>query len=232
MTRILVAEDEPGIASFIVKGLTANGYTATVAADGITALWHARSGEFDLIVLDLGLPGRDGFEILHELRTKKQTIPVIILTAREGVDTLAAGLDAGADDYISKPFRFDELLARIRTRLRTVPEPKPLTVRFGDVVIDLKARRVERAGHQVELTAREFVLLTTFLDHPGQVLSRQQLLSHVWGYDFEGGSNVVDVYVGYLRRKLGSDLIVTVRGLGYRLGDAGPDKGTAALRRS
>ena len=156
MTRILVAEDEPGIASFIVKGLTANGYTATVAADGNTALWHARSGEFDLVVLDLGLPGRDGFEILHELRTEKQTIPVIILTAREGVDALAAGLDAGADDYISKPFRFDELLARIRTRLRTVPEPKPLTVRFGDVVIDLKARRVERAGHRVELTAREF----------------------------------------------------------------------------
>jgi two-component system, OmpR family, response regulator len=223
MTRILVAEDERGIASFIVKGLTANGYAATVAADGETALWHARSGEFDLLILDLGLPGRDGLSVLHELRAKQSSIPVVILTAREGVDTLVTGLDAGADDYISKPFRFDELLARIRSRLRTNREPEPSSVRFRDVVIDLRARRVERGGKPVELTAREFVLLTTFLDHPGQVLSRQQLLSHVWGYDFEGGSNVVDVYVGYLRRKLGADLIVTARGLGYRLGDRDSD---------
>jgi len=223
MTRILVAEDERGIASFIVKGLTANGYAATVAADGETALWHARSGEFDLLILDLGLPGRDGLSVLHELRAKQSSIPVVILTAREGVDTLVTGLDAGADDYISKPFRFDELLARIRSRLRTSREPELSTVRFRDVVIDQRARRVERGGKPVELTAREFVLLTTFLDHPGQVLSRQQLLSHVWGYDFEGGSNVVDVYVGYLRRKLGADLIVTARGLGYRLGDPDSD---------
>ncbi len=223
MTRILVAEDERGIASFIVKGLTANGYTATVAADGETALWQACSGEFDLVVLDLGLPRRDGLSILHELRAKQNSIPVIILTAREGVDTLVTGLDAGADDYISKPFRFDELLARIRSRLRTSREPEVSTVRFRDVVVDLKARRVERGGKPVELTAREFVLLTTFLDHPAQVLSRQQLLSHVWGYDFEGGSNVVDVYVGYLRRKLGAGLIVTARGLGYRLGDPDSD---------
>jgi len=223
MTRILVAEDERGIASFIVKGLTANGYAATVAADGETALWHARSGEFDLLILDLGLPGRDGLSVLHELRAKQSSIPVVILTAREGVDTLVTGLDAGADDYISKPFRFDELLARIRSRLRTSREPELSTVRFRDVVIDQRARRVERGGKPVELTARELVLLTTFLDHPGQVLSRQQLLSHVWGYDFEGGSNVVDVYVGYLRRKLGADLIVTARGLGYRLGDPDSD---------
>lgn len=223
MTRILVAEDEPGIASFIVKGLTANGYAATVAADGESALWQARSGEFDLVVLDLGLPGRDGLSVLHELRREKNAIPVVILTAREGVDSLVAGLDAGADDYIAKPFRFDELLARVRSRLRSGNEPADSIVEFRDMVIDLKARQVEHGGHRVELTAREFVLLSTFLDHPGQVLSRQQLLSHVWGYDFEGGSNVVDVYVGYLRRKLGSGLIDTVRGLGYRLGSPGPD---------
>jgi len=224
MTRILVAEDEPGIASFIVKGLTANGYTATVAADGEHALWQAKSGEFDLVVLDLGLPGRDGLSIIHQLRQEKNEIPVVILTAREGVDSLVAGLDAGADDYIAKPFRFDELLARIRSRLRTGHAPEVTIVRFRDIVFDLKARRVERGGQPVELTAREYVLATTFLDHPGQVLSRQQLLSHVWGYDFEGGSNVVDVYVGYLRRKLGADLIVTVRGLGYRLGEPDLDE--------
>jgi two-component system copper resistance phosphate regulon response regulator CusR len=222
MTRILVAEDEPGIASFIVKGLTANGYAATVAADGEHALWQAQSGEFDLVVLDLGLPGRDGLSIVHQLRREKNGIPVVILTAREGVESLVAGLDAGADDYIAKPFRFDELLARIRSRLRTGHTPEETTMRFRDIVFDLKGRRVERDGQPVELTAREYVLLMTFLDHPGQVLSRQQLLSHVWGYDFEGGSNVVDVYVSYLRRKLGSDLIVTVRGLGYRLGDPDP----------
>jgi len=220
MSRILIAEDEAGIASFIVKGLTADGHTSTVAKDGNEAFAAGRSGAFDLIVLDLGLPGRDGLSVLRELRSEGIEIPVIILTARDTIDDLVGGLDSGADDYIAKPFRFDELLARIHTRLRAPHRPQATTLRHGDVVLDVATRRVERAGKSVELTAREFLLAETFLTHPGQVLSRQQLLSRVWGYDFDGGSNIVDVYVGYLRRKLGPDLITTARGTGYRLGDA------------
>jgi DNA-binding response OmpR family regulator len=223
MSRILIAEDEAGIASFIVKGLTAAGHTASVATDGRQALSAARSGAFDLIVLDLGLPGLDGLSVLHALRSDKIEVPVIILTARDTIDDLVGGLDSGADDYIAKPFRFDELLARIRTRLREPHRARPTTLRCGDVVMDLATRHVERAGTPVELSAREFLLAQTFLTHPGQVLSRQQLLSRVWGYDFDGGSNIVDVYVGYLRRKLGADLITTVRGVGYRLRDAGDE---------
>jgi two-component system, OmpR family, copper resistance phosphate regulon response regulator CusR len=219
MSRILIAEDEARIASFIVKGLIADGHTATVATNGNEALAAGRSGAFDLIVLDLGLPGRDGLSVLQELRSEAIEIPVIILTARDSIDDLVGGLDSGADDYIAKPFRFDELLARIRSRLRESRRPQQTTLQHGDVVVDLATRRVERAGKSVELTAREFLLIETFLTHPGQVLSRQQLLSRVWGYDFDGGSNVVDVYVGYLRRKLGTDIIATVRGVGYRLAD-------------
>jgi two-component system, OmpR family, copper resistance phosphate regulon response regulator CusR len=221
MSRILIAEDEAGIASFIVKGLTAEGHTATVAEDGNVALAAGRSGAFDLIVLDLGLPRRDGLSVLRELRSDGIEIPVIILTARDSIDDLVGGLDSGADDYIAKPFRFDELLARIRSRLRESHHPTSTTLQYGDVVVDVATRRVQRAGQPVELTAREFLLAETFLKHPGQVLSRQQLLSRVWGYDFDGGSNIVDVYVGYLRKKLGTDLIATVRGVGYRLGDPG-----------
>jgi two-component system, OmpR family, response regulator len=219
MSRILIAEDEAGIASFIVKGLTADGHTATVVGDGNDALAAGRSGAFDLIVLDLGLPGRDGLSVVQELRREGIEIPIIILTARDSIDDLVSGLDTGADDFIAKPFRFDELLARVRSRLRDTRRPQPTTLQYRDVVLDVATRRVERAGKLVELSAREFLLAETFLTHPGQVLSRQQLLSRVWGYDFDGGSNVVDVYVGYLRRKLGSDLIATVRGVGYRLGD-------------
>jgi len=219
MSRILIAEDEAGIASFIVKGLTADGHTATVAKDGNEAFAAGRSGAFDLIVLDLGLPGRDGLSVLQALRNEGVEVPVIILTARDSIDDLVGGLDSGADDYIAKPFRFDELLARIRSRLRESRTPKPTTLRHRDVVFDVATRRVECAGKPVELTAREFLLAETFLTHPGQVLSRQSLLSRVWGYDFDSGSNIVDVYVGYLRKKLGNDLIDTVRGVGYRLGD-------------
>jgi DNA-binding response OmpR family regulator len=217
MSRILVAEDEAGIASFIVKGLTAHGHTTVVVGDGNEALTAGRSGAFDLIVLDLGLPARDGLSVLHALRVDGNRIPVVILTARDSIDDLVDGLDSGADDYIAKPFRFDELLARIRSRLREPRDVSPATLRAGDVVVDIRTRRVERAGSSVDLTAREFLLAETFLRHPGQVLSRQQLLSRVWGYDFDGSSNVVDVYVGYLRKKLGADFVSTVRGVGYRL---------------
>jgi DNA-binding response OmpR family regulator len=218
MSRILVAEDEPGISSFVVKGLAAAGHTATVVADGNHALLDARSGDFDLMVLDLGLPGRDGLSILAELRERGSTMPVVILTARDDVETLVTGLELGASDFIAKPFRFDELLARIRTRLREESHREVRRHELGDLVVDRAAHRVERSGSAVELTAREFQLMETFLDHPGQVLSRAQLLGQVWGRDFDGDSNVVDVCVLHLRKKLGQEVVLTVRGSGYRLG--------------
>lgn len=217
MSRILIAEDEERIASFVEKGLKANGFTTAVARDGHHALAMARSGQFDLVILDLGLPGKDGVEVLEELREADARTPVIVLTARDGVPDIVAGLEGGADDYVTKPFRFEELLARIRARLRTERVPEATLLRVGDCALDLRTRRLVVDGRPVELTAREFALAETFFRHPGQVLSREQILSHVWGYDFDPGSNVVDVYVGYLRRKLGQRRIVTVRGMGYRL---------------
>ena len=217
MSRILIAEDEPRIASFIEKGLRAHGFTTTVAADGRTARSTALAGGFDLLVLDIGLPGMDGFEVLRSLRAERCTIPVVVLTARDSVQDTVAGLEGGADDYMPKPFRFEELLARIRLRLAG-GRPAELTVlTCGDLSLDLRTRRAQAGGRSVDLSAREFALAETFLRHPGQVLAREQLLSHVWGYDFDPGSNVVDVYVRYLRKKLGADRIETVRGMGYRL---------------
>lgn len=215
--RILVAEDEDRIASFLEKGLRANGFTTDVAPDGQSALIMALSGRFDLLILDLGLPGKDGSKVLGELRAEDKDLPVLILTARDGVGDTVAGLEGGADDYMTKPFRFEELLARVRVRLRgeRVPEATVLTV--GEASLDLRARQVRLGERTIELTAREFALAEIFFRHPNQVLTREQLLSHVWGYDYEPGSNVVDVYVGYLRRKLGGALITSVRGMGYRL---------------
>ncbi|GAB6900116.1 response regulator transcription factor [Kineosporia succinea] len=218
MNRILVAEDEDRIASFVSKGLRAAGFTPTVVADGVSALDYACTGEFDLLVLDIGLPGLDGFEVLKRLRAERSTMPVIILTARQSITDTVAGLEGGADDYMSKPFRFEELLARIRLRLREDPREPELTVlTHGGLALDLRSRRAAVEGRTVELSAREFALAETFIRHPGQVLSREQLLSHVWGYDFDPGSNVVDVYVRYLRKKLGAQWFETVRGMGYRL---------------
>jgi DNA-binding response OmpR family regulator len=217
MTRILLAEDEPRIAAFIEKGLRANGFTTLVAATGPEAVAMARDADFDLLILDLGLPGLDGQLVLREIRRRGELLPVIILTARTAVSETVEGLDGGADDYVTKPFRFEELLARVRARLRDSPDSEPTMLRAGDVVLDLRARRVTVGRRSVELTAREFTLAETLLRHPDQVLSREQLLSHVWGYDFDPGSNIVDVYVGYLRRKLGDDVIETVCGMGYRL---------------
>ncbi len=219
MSRILIAEDETRIASFVERGLNANGFTATVVTDGVSALDLALSGNFDLLVLDIGLPGADGFTVLRRLRKARGSLPVIILTARDSVIDTVAGLESGADDYMSKPFRFEELLARIRLRLRDERSPEVTVLRNGDLSLDLRTRRAAVDGRTVDLTAREFVLAETFLRNPGQVLSREQLLSHVWGYDFDPGSNVVDVYVRYLRRKLGTARIETVRGMGYRFVD-------------
>ncbi|ASO21475.1 DNA-binding response OmpR family regulator [Actinoalloteichus hoggarensis] len=217
MTRVLIAEDEARIAAFIDKGLRANGFVTTVVGDGEAALAGASSGDHDLMVLDIGLPGRDGFDVLRALRRGRITLPVIILTARDSVHDTVAGLEGGADDYMTKPFRFEELLARVRLRLRSVDRVPDLSVlHAGDLSLDLRTRRARLPGRLVDLTAREFALLELFLRHAGQVLSREQILSHVWGYDFDPGSNVVDVYVRTLRRKLGADRIATVRGMGYR----------------
>jgi two-component system copper resistance phosphate regulon response regulator CusR len=222
VNRILIVEDEPRIASFLDKGLRANGFATAVAATGNEALQMAAAAEFELLILDLGLPDKDGFAVLRELRALDSRIRVVILTARSGVTDTVAGLEGGADDYVPKPFRFEELLARVRLRLAEDRTPEDMLLRVGDLALNLRTRRLQAAGRAVELTAREFALAETFFRHPGQVLSREQLLSHVWGYDHDPGSNIVDVYVGYLRKKTGSNRISTVRGMGYRLQEATP----------
>jgi DNA-binding response OmpR family regulator len=216
MSHVLVAEDEPRIASFIEKGLRASGYTVTVVSEGDAALFGARSGDYDLMVLDLGLPGRDGYAVLQVLRQARSALPVIVVTARDSIDDTVASLEGGADDYIAKPFRFEELLARIRLRLKPDRVPEVTVLRAGDLSLDLRTRLARVDGRTVELSAREFALAEAFFRHPGQVLSKEQLLSRVWGYDFDPGSNVVEVYVRYLRRKLGAGAITTIRGMGYR----------------
>jgi two-component system, OmpR family, copper resistance phosphate regulon response regulator CusR len=217
MSRILIVEDEARIASFVEKGLKANGFATSVAGDAEEARGLVRSGSFDLLILDLGLPGQDGLELLRELRRAGAAFPIIVLTARDSVPDKVAGLEGGADDYITKPFSFDELLARVRVRLRGERGAEPTVLRVGRASLDLRTRQVVVDGQKVDLSAREFALAEVFFRHAGQVLSREQLLSQVWGYDFDPGSNVVDVYVGYLRRKLGKNQIASVRGMGYRL---------------
>ncbi|MET9833239.1 response regulator transcription factor [Streptomyces sp. NPDC006385] len=218
MNRILIVEDEERIASFVEKGLRSNGFTTTAVTDGDIGYEYALTGGFDLVILDINLPGRDGFTILRELREARVTTPVIVLTARDSVRDAVAGLEGGADDWMTKPFRFEELLARVRLRLRTAARAPEVTVlKAGSLSLDLRTRRARADERTVDLTAREFVLLELFLRHPGQVLSREQILSHVWGYDFDPGSNIVDVYVRTLRKKLGPERVETVRGMGYRL---------------
>lgn len=222
MANILVIEDEPGISTFVAKGLRSSGHQPTVIETGAAGLGHAISGGYDLVILDIGLPDIDGFEVLRRMRESGNRTPVIILTARASVDDTVAGLEGGADDYMAKPFRFEELLARVRLRLRLRspgPAEDAVTLSHGHLSLDVRTRQATVDGRTVELSAREFALLETFLTHPEQVLSREQLLSRVWGYDFDPGSNVVDVYVRYLRRKIGADRLVTVRGIGYRLTD-------------
>jgi DNA-binding response OmpR family regulator len=217
VSRILIAEDERRIASFLEKGLAANGYTTEVVRTGEDVIQLARRKSFDLLILDIGLPHKDGFEVLRQLRAERIDLRVLILTARDDPADTVEGLDSGADDYVTKPFRFDELLARIRVQLREDRTSAPTTLEVGDLSLDLRTRQVHVDGKAVELSAREFALAELFFRHPGQVLSREQILSHVWGYDFDPGSNVVDVYVGYLRKKIGSHRISAVRRMGYRL---------------
>ncbi len=217
MTNILIVEDEERITTFVQRGLRAAGYAATVAPTGAEALRLVRTGAFELIILDIGLPDIDGFELLRVVRGEGVEVPVIVLTARDAITDLVQGFDRGADDYITKPFKFDELLARVRARLRDKESAVDTVLSHDGVVLDLLSRRVTVDGVAADLSAREFTLAEEFLRHPDEVLSREQLLSRVWGYDFDPGSNVVDVYVRYLRQKIGADRIETVRGMGYRL---------------
>jgi DNA-binding response OmpR family regulator len=220
VARILIVEDEERIASFVSKGLAADGHRTMVAVDGRTGLDHAMSGEFDLMVLDIGLPGMDGFDVLDQLRSQGSRLPVIVLTARDSVTDTVTALEGGADDYMPKPFRFAELLARIRLRLRTASETggpsRDDVLEAGGVRLDVRTRRATVGERELELSAREFSLAETLMVNAGQVLSREQLLDQVWGFDFDPGSNVVDVYIGYLRKKFGAAAIATVRGMGYR----------------
>lgn len=217
MSRILIAEDEPRISSFIEKGLRSAGYGVTTVTDGLAALGEVRSGAYDLLVLDIGLPGLDGFGVLEAVRGEGHDLVVIVLTARTGGRDVVGALEGGADDYLPKPFRFDELLARIRLRLKTARPEVADVLKAGDLELDVRTRRITVDGATLDLSAREFALAEELMSHAGQVLSREQLLSRVWGLDFDPGSNVVDVYVRYLRGKIGAQRIETVRGMGYRL---------------
>ena len=216
MTRILIVEDESRISAFVSRGLESAGYATVVVEDGAEALERALEGDIDLVLLDVGLPTMDGFEVLAQLRGQGSSVPVIMLTARSSTLDTVTGLDAGANDYVPKPFKFDELLARIRSRLRENVATGGIAIVHQDVALDPLTRRATVGGRELDLSAREFALAEQFLRNPGQVLSREQLLSRVWGLDFDPGSNVVDVYVRYLRAKLGADRITTVRGAGYR----------------
>ena len=219
--RILVVEDEQRIAEFIQQGLEAEGYFVAVAYDGEAGLARALAGDFNLVLLDVLLPRLGGLEVLTRIRAERPELPVILLTALGETEDKVAGLDLGASDYIAKPFAFEELLARIRTQFRQPGQRAGTELHVGDIKLDFRRRSVERAGREIRLTAREFDLLAYFMRHPDQVLSREQLLNGVWGYDFDPGTNVREVYVGYLRRKLseadGGDPIKTVRSVGYRL---------------
>jgi two-component system OmpR family response regulator len=217
--RVLVVEDEAKMARAIRRGLEREGYTVDVVGDGGDAVRRARGAGYDAILLDLMLPGVEGFAVCRQLRDAGEWAPVLMLTARDAVEDRIAGLDAGADDYLVKPFAFGELLARVRALLRRCPAERPPVLEVGDVRLDPATREVTRAGVPVRLSAREFALLEYLLRRPGEVVSRNALRDHVWNYGYDEVSNVVDVYIGYLRRKLeqpfGRPLIRTVRGVGY-----------------
>jgi DNA-binding response OmpR family regulator len=215
--KLLVVEDEQRVASFVMKGLRANGYGVEWVSTGRDALRRAVDADVCLVILDLGLPDLDGLEVLESLRKRGATVPVLVLSARGRVNDRVKGLDLGADDYLAKPFAFEELLARIRANLRPRADVSAGVLRAGGISVDQVRHEATVGGRTFSLSAREFALLQAFVGHPSQVLSRQELLSMAWGMDFDPGTNLVDVYVGYLRRKLGEALIETVRGSGYRL---------------
>ncbi len=217
--RVLVIEDECTLAGFIEQSLHSEGYAVSVRHDGPAGEAAALTGDYALVLLDLTLPGRDGLDVLAAIRSRLPELPVIVLTARSAVEEKVRALDQGATDYITKPFSLEELLARVRAHLRTPHQRQAAVLESGHITTDLRSRRVLCDGHEVTLTAREFELLVYLMRHPDQVLSREQILNAVWGFDFDPGTKVLEVYIGYLRRKLadGSDPIETVRNVGYRL---------------
>ena len=222
MSHILIVEDSSQVASFLEKGLQAHGYTTSTVDNGDDAIIVMLNQEIDLMLLDLGLPGTNGLTVLERLRQKTESMAVIILSASHEIDDKLASFRHGANDYLTKPFRFEELLVRIRARLRDMRQLQaeavnPQVLNLKELQINLRSRELRINGQPVSLSAREFILTETFMRHPGQILSREQLLDHVWGYDYNPGTNIVDVYVGYLRKKLGRHRIETVRGMGYRL---------------
>jgi two-component system OmpR family response regulator len=223
--RILIVEDEPKLARLLARGLAEEGHPADVAASGEQALWMAEAGPYDAILLDVMLPGLDGFAVCRTLRERKIWTPVLMLTARDALADRIEGLDTGADDYLLKPFAFGELLARLRALVRRTPGERPTQLETGDLRLDPAAHRVWRAETELDLTAKEFALLELFMRHPGTTLSRVQLLDGAWDMSFESRSNVIDVYVRYLREKIdrpfGRRAIETVRGVGYRLREDG-----------
>jgi two-component system OmpR family response regulator len=223
--RVLVIEDEAKLAAVVARGLREEGYAADIAGRGEDALWMARAASYDVILLDVMLPGADGFDICRQLRALGVWSPVLMLTARDAIDDRVNGLDAGADDYLVKPFSFEELLARMRALVRRAPAERPAVVEVGDLRLDPAARRAWRGAAELDLSAKEFALLELFMRRPGKVLTRAALLDGAWDMAFERRSNVVDVYMGYLRAKVdkpfGRDSLETVRGVGYRLREGG-----------
>lgn len=224
MPHVLIIEDESRIAAFVEKGLRAQGFTSAIAESAQTATDLALTDDFDIMLLDLGLPDQDGLELLEALRGQGVNAPILILTARDALNDKVAGFEGGADDYLTKPFRFEELLVRIKARLRDRPASNPpdssgesLLLGQPPLQLDLRSRQALVNGSPVDLPAREFTLAELFFQNEGKILSREQILNRVWGYDYDPGSNIVDVYVGYLRKKLGKAHIDTVRGQGYRL---------------
>jgi two-component system OmpR family response regulator len=219
--RMLVVEDEAKMASLIQRALVREGYAVDIARDGAEALWAAAETEYDAVVLDAMIPEPDGFEVCRRLRADGRWSPVLMLTARDGVEDRVRGLDAGADDYLTKPFALSELLARLRALTRRGLGPRPVELQVGDLALDTAKHEVRRAGRDVSLSPKEFALLELFMRQPGQVLSRSHIVDHVWDFAYDGASNLVDVYVGYLRRKIdvpfGRSDLETVRGVGYRL---------------
>ena len=217
MALIVVIEDEVGISDFVRRGLESAGFTVVVAADGLSGLQLAQHEDVKLVILDLGLPGLPGEQVLTRLRSVRPALPVIVLTAKGAVSDRVTNLEAGANDYVVKPFSFSELLARVRVQLRRPDQASPVLLEGGGLTLDVRTREVRVDGKTTTLSSREFTLLEVLLRHPGQVLSQTQLLDQVWGYGFEGASNVVETYVRHLRRKIGADRIQTVRRAGYRL---------------
>jgi two-component system, OmpR family, response regulator len=219
--RILAVEDQPHMAALFERGLTEEGYAVDVAHTGVDAIWLASESEYDAIVLDVMLPDVDGFEVCRQIRERGRWAPVLMVTARDAVDDRIRGLDTGADDYLTKPFAFAELLARLRALTRRGPQPRPAMLTVGDLTLEPATRVVRRVDATIELTPKEFSLLELFMRNPGAVLTRQQILEHVWDFAYDGDSNVIEVYIRYLRRKIDLPFdrqsLQTVRGVGYRL---------------